>query len=385
MSATIQVHLLTSYAASLLNRDDAGFAKRIVFGGHPRIRISSQCMKRAWRESLMAMNEDDLPTGIRSDSVFETLVLPAVVARGIDEARAREGLAALIAKTVKGDRTGATSLVTKQSVLLGNREVRALAQAVSEALGQPGEPKALIDALLAAKLPKKTLNNLLGVDDPLAYGVESALFGRFVTSDVIARTDSSVSVAHAQTVHAAAPELDFFSAVDDLGAGSGAAHIGESELSAGLFYQYLSIDLATLSANLTGCEPAQWRKQDPTLLTRVVGLLVQLAATRSPGAKKGATAPYALSEFVLLEVGNGEPRQLANAFRKPVAASAEDMLHVAVGALSRHLGQLDQMYGIDTERHFATTCEDQTVTSASRAPSLQAAIASTMAAALRQD
>lgn len=41
----VQIHTLTSYPAVLLNRDDAGFAKRLPFGGVTRTRISSQCLK----------------------------------------------------------------------------------------------------------------------------------------------------------------------------------------------------------------------------------------------------------------------------------------------------------------------------------------------------
>ena len=44
----LQIHTLTSYPASLLNRDDAGFAKRMPFGDATRTRISSQCLKRHW-------------------------------------------------------------------------------------------------------------------------------------------------------------------------------------------------------------------------------------------------------------------------------------------------------------------------------------------------
>ena len=36
MSRFIQIHTLTSYPASLLNRDDVGFAKRIPFGNAER-------------------------------------------------------------------------------------------------------------------------------------------------------------------------------------------------------------------------------------------------------------------------------------------------------------------------------------------------------------
>ena len=45
----IQIHALTSYPASLLNRDDVGFAKRVPLGGVTRTRVSSQCLKRHWR------------------------------------------------------------------------------------------------------------------------------------------------------------------------------------------------------------------------------------------------------------------------------------------------------------------------------------------------
>ena len=45
----IQIHTLHTYPAALLNRDDAGLAKRLPYGGAVRTRISSQCLKRHWR------------------------------------------------------------------------------------------------------------------------------------------------------------------------------------------------------------------------------------------------------------------------------------------------------------------------------------------------
>ena len=36
----VQIHTLSSYPAVLLNRDDAGLAKRLPYGGHSRIRVS---------------------------------------------------------------------------------------------------------------------------------------------------------------------------------------------------------------------------------------------------------------------------------------------------------------------------------------------------------
>jgi len=51
MSTFIQLHMLTSYPPSNLNRDDLGRPKTAVMGGKNRLRVSSQSLKRAWRTS----------------------------------------------------------------------------------------------------------------------------------------------------------------------------------------------------------------------------------------------------------------------------------------------------------------------------------------------
>jgi len=42
----IQLHLLQSFPATCLNRDDVGAPKNLIFGGATRARVSSQCWKR---------------------------------------------------------------------------------------------------------------------------------------------------------------------------------------------------------------------------------------------------------------------------------------------------------------------------------------------------
>ena len=51
MTRFIQIHALTVYAPSNLNRDDTGRPKTAKFGGAERLRISSQALKRAIRTS----------------------------------------------------------------------------------------------------------------------------------------------------------------------------------------------------------------------------------------------------------------------------------------------------------------------------------------------
>ncbi len=51
MNKFIQLHILTSYPPSNLNRDDMGRPKTAKMGGVDRLRISSQSLKRCWRTS----------------------------------------------------------------------------------------------------------------------------------------------------------------------------------------------------------------------------------------------------------------------------------------------------------------------------------------------
>ena len=51
MDRFVQLHLLTSYPPSNLNRDDLGRPKTATMGGARRLRVSSQSLKRAWRTS----------------------------------------------------------------------------------------------------------------------------------------------------------------------------------------------------------------------------------------------------------------------------------------------------------------------------------------------
>lgn len=181
----------------------------------------------------------------------------------------------------------------------------------------------------------------------LGAGLESALFGRMVTSDPSSNKDAPVHVAHAFTVHAQERELDFVTVIDDLlrlddAAGPGSAGMFDADLTSGLYYGYVNVDVELLMANLQG---------DASVAARVAAQLVQLIARVSPGAKKGSTAPFAHAEWVMVEAGDDQPRTLANAFRKAVPLKSEsDVYAEAMTSLQGHLNQLDRAYGVGARR-----------------------------------
>ena len=161
-----------------------------------------------------------------------------------------------------------------------------------------------------------------------------------VTSDVEANIDAAVHVAHAFTIHEEESESDYFTVVDDLHRvedDAGADHIGETELTSGLFYGYVVLDRGKLLENLAG---------DQQMAHEVTRRLVHLIATVSPGAKLGSTAPYNFASWMLVEAGVRQPRSLAEAFRSP----CDPLVESAEAAMSGHIERLDNAYGSDEAR-----------------------------------
>ena len=357
----LQIHTLHSYPAALLNRDDSGLAKRMQFGGAVRTRISSQCLKRHWRvanDEFALHNIDGATKALRSRNIVERKVMAPIRAAGNASEAVLKAVEDAFNIGVYG-RSG-TSETGRQPLLLGLPEVehlreRAAAICAEYADDADGAGKAATELFNARRGESNNFRALLE-SAKLPAGLEGALFGRMVTSDPGANIDAAVHVAHAFTVHREESESDYFSVVDDLqkkDEDPGAAHIGDMELTAGLFYGYVVVDVPGLISNLEGCPADEWNTADRELAGQVVHNLLHLIATVSPGAKLGSTAPYSYANLMLVEAGNRQPRTLANAFRKRVSPQAED----AARALSSHLAQLDACYGGRETRRFMSVDE----------------------------
>ncbi|WP_019560431.1 MULTISPECIES: type I-E CRISPR-associated protein Cas7/Cse4/CasC [Caldimonas] len=351
----LQIHTLTAYPASLLNRDDANLAKRIPFGNAVRLRVSSQCLKRHWREDLVEQLPD-VPDAQRTRSFFTRTVLPKAVAAGVPETQA-QALIEPLARTVIGGGVKEGGDLN-QPMLFGLREADYFAALLRWASEQSDPVKALTERLKS----KEEEQNIKAMGKAAA-GLTGVLFGRMVTSDPLARVDAPVHVAHAFTVHAAHTEMDYFTVVDDLNRDdeTGAAHANQTELGAGLYYGYVAVDVPLLVSNLTSCDPKDWKAQDPANTRRVLDALIQSILRQSPGAKKGSTAPYAWADALYLETGTAQPRTLANAYLDALKADGKrDLRQVALERLAAYVKALDEMYGSpgsDDGRFLSTTLD----------------------------
>lgn len=368
-SRFLQIHTLTHYPASLLNRDDAGFAKRMPFGGAVRTRISSQCLKRHWRvyDGDNSLRTIDAPESVRSRISFDRYVVEPLVARGIPEDIARLAAQKIVGKVFgseakqekaakkgakKTDDQGSTAVEgpvkTSQVTVLGRPELDYLCELAHEAITSVDGVAAKIEAAIDKRTAEKDLRKNLMALRPgsLEAGLGAALFGRMVTGDILSRTDAAIHVAHAMTVHAQMTESDYFTAIDDLvreDGEQGSGHINASELTSGLFYGYVVIDVKGLVTNLG---------EDRALAGDVIERLVHIISTVSPGAKKGSTAPYAFSHLVLVESGSTQPRTLQNAFIEPVR-TAGNLIENTYAVMQQHIADLDGMYGKKEQRAHA--------------------------------
>lgn len=358
----LQIHSLHGYSGVLLNRDDSGLSKRLIYGGVPRTRVSSQCLKRHWRvnQGIHSLHSiDGVTAAIRSREIVTRRVIDPLKSFDIDP-DVIELLNDTFQTFVYGEK--GASKKSRQPLLLGEPEIRFLEREVNKLAKQyPHDIKAAKKAVGEWKKDSRANMKALRECTNLPGGITSALFGRMVTSDPEANIDAAIHVAHSITVHAEETEFDYFTMVDDLKKlddDAGAGHIGESELNSALFYGYVVVDRGLLLNNLGG---------DSQLARRVVSHLVKLIATVSPGAKLGPTAPYGYADWMMVEAGDWQPRSLCGAYREPSTAK----VGAAVARLDKHLSKIDEVYQTGELRRFFSTDGEMTRSETMQSSSLQ--------------
>ena len=320
MADFLQLHLLTAYGPSNLNRDDTGRPKSVTFGGAPRLRVSSQSLKRAWRTSDVFASRLQGHLAKRTQRLGEN-VQRRLLDGGMDEETALETarrIAGVFGKLKK--ETDKAPAQIEQLAFVSPAERSAAFELADRALrGEDIDPKA--DGLL------------LSTDT----AADVAMFGRMLADEPKYNREAAVQVSHAITVHRAVAEDDYYTAVDDLKEpheDAGAGFVGVQEFGAGSFYLYVCVDRDLLLANLGGAEEVR---------TAATAALLEAAATVSPGGKQASFASRSYAFYVLAEKGGRQPRSLAPAFLEPVAGRAQGP--DAIAALERFRDRLDEVYG----------------------------------------
>lgn len=323
----LQLHFLTSYGPANLNRDDLGIPKTAMLGGAKRLRVSSQALKRAWRNSELFAQRLHGDVGIRSKRFFLDYYERHAEPQGVTARDFAEWVNPFKATFGDFDKKGEGS----ESRSL-NKDKKALLLSTLVYLS-PRERSALESVLekLVAEGRAATADEV-STFAAVTGAADISMFGRMLASLPEHNVEAAVQIAHAITVHRAEPEDDYFSAVDDLNeTDTGSAHLGELGFGAGVFYLYACVDRDLLVKNLGG---------DSELAGRAIQALVECMATVAPTGKQKSFASNAAASYGLAELSNAQPRQLSAAFVRPIALEQDE---AAAGVLSQAIGKIEQL------------------------------------------
>jgi CRISPR system Cascade subunit CasC len=394
MKHLLEVHVLQNFAPSNLNRDDTGSPKDAIFGGYRRGRISSQCLKRAMREYVKAhglLDERDLASRTKriAQVVAKYLREDFDVEEQLAQRIARTAVSSILKSELKAKGDGA-DLLTKVLIYLNADEAQKMAQvchahldeltklsgeaaekarlAIEEAEEEVAkletqvkeeegkdEKATLKDALKGARsrlrdakksagnveIPDAIKADLKKVFETGKRSVDVALFGRMLAELPRKEPDEAAcQVAHAISTNTLEREFDYYTAVDDLNPReeTGAGMIGTTEFGSSCFYRYAAFDLEKFKENLGG---------DDELMPQGLAAFLRAMVKAKPSGKQNSFAAHNDPEYIVLSVRqNADPRNLANAFEKPVRPKRDNSLtEASIERFEQKWRRLEEAYG----------------------------------------
>lgn len=339
----LEFHVLKNYPATNLNRDDTGSPKTAFFSGQLRGRISSQCVKRSWRKSDWFK---ELDLGVRTRNL-PSLVCEELEKRGIDESfisATKKKLTGFGNKNAKESDDGTTA----QVMFFSSADIIAVADVLESTINECAGIK---------EFEKKSAKDLRDELQKMArpVNIDIALFGRMTTDDAFADVEASMQVAHAISTNAVSQESDFFTAVDDLnstyGSDAGSAMMGDIDFNANCYYQYASLDIDQLKANLCG------HPNTDEMIKHMISALINAIAFSNPTGKQNSFAGHIAPSLICVERKDKKiPISYVNAFEKPIRKNYSEE---SCMKLIDEINLFEQVYGeLCVERlWFAPKCE----------------------------
>ena len=338
MTTFIQLHLLTAYAPSNLNRDDLGRPKTAKMGNTDRLRISSQSLKRAWRTSDCFYQSLSDHIGVRSRRFARDWVYKPMIDNGISEKIAKESAIKIAGqfgkvKNEKSPKDPLSNLEIEQLVHISNYEQQAIKQ--------------LVDLLTSEK--REPTDNEVKLLRKENSSIDIALFGRMLADSPAFNIEAACQVSHALGVSTVTIENDFFTAVDDLNnndVDAGSAHLGSRGFASALFYTYVCISRDLLLENLNG---------DEVLVEKTLKALTESAAKIAPTGMQNSFASRAYTSYLLIEKGSQQPRSLAVAYFNPIRS--QDLVNDAITRLEEQRDKFDKVYGQCADSRYVLNSE----------------------------
>jgi len=367
----IQIHTLKQHAPSNLNRDDSGAPKSCIFAGTERLRISSQCLKRKIRTGnamdsfranagasdmirtrslkeyvLSEVSSDPVIAVATAVAIHSMAMAPGNFEKSLGKADKKKDIEPMLdpkSKTkisLKGGVADISMLdesdmnvFVERSMLEGNydgtqvialskNEIKTLAGMIEDARTEDSSPGWVGRAVTEYASAIKLRNNRGDLSSDVA------MFGRMITGEgLFDNVDSAIQVAHAISTRPMNLDVDFWTAADDFITDNGSAHMGDRMFAASTFYEYASINVDTLKANLL----ASGFDNVDEIAADMIKAVIASSVMENPSGYQNSFASHPLASSLVIHVGSGSPFSAASAFAdfdedKPELQDAESRL-----------------------------------------------------------
>lgn len=341
----VDIHMIKSFQPTNLNRDDTGAPKTCMFGGFQRSRISSQCLKRSWRTSELLREE----IGERNISI-RTRKLPDLIEEKLRKENISDEYISIIRKKVTGfgtkEGTESKDERTAQIIAYSADDIADISSLIMEELKNCTTKKEV------EKISIKDVQKKIGENIKRSVTLDTALFGRMVTSEALSNVEASMQVAHAISTNRVFMESDFFTAVDDLISGNeaelGSGMLGDIDYNSSCYYIYASLDTDKLSENLRNVENAE------EIMQKIVPVMINTMAMTNPSGKQNSFAGHSLPSAVLVECKTKHiPVSYANAFEVPIKPDKErGLVSNSIASLKKECESIAKDFDIPVEKRL---------------------------------
>jgi CRISPR system Cascade subunit CasC len=392
----IELELLRSHANACLNRGEHGEVKTSFYGGLQRIRISSQCSKRAVREAMHAALGDGrgyrtiqlsqllakrLTIAPEQSDFLSKLIVHALSGQKLEKENANtllfisdpemDAIAKLFTDTATRDALFRlyTAKLENHEAIERAKKAKKEAEKKAKAAAKAGEAVPVVEpAPVIAAFDDGAFDpikgKILAALQSASLGWDIALHGRMTANAKASSVDSALSVAHSFTVHEAQPEADYFSALDDLQRDdqSGSAYLDEAEFGSGTFYSYAALDVVQLIDNLFD-KPRELSDKPLTAsqheeLSRVVEAWLRASVFALPKARRNTMNADTMPSYVRITVTkDGVPVNHAAAFEH-FRTNGESVVKTAIKKLEDAVKREAKFFGIAPEKHWAIDLEN---------------------------
>ncbi|AEC02350.1 type I-E CRISPR-associated protein Cas7/Cse4/CasC [Parasphaerochaeta coccoides] len=315
----IEFHIIQSFPVTTLNRDDVGAPKTALVGGVTRARVSSQAWKRQVR---LHLHDFGIKLAVRTKYISQK-IQEACQSLGASEDHAHsvgEAIAEVLAKDT-------LYFFSDSEALELARYAQSLDFDPKKIIGENKKDlKKIFDAQKSGLIK--------GFKSQEVDGLDIALFGRMVALAPDLNVEAATSFAHAISTHKVANELDFFTAIDDLGSDTPASsHMGTLEFNSATYYRYVSLDLGQLEQNLG----------DTKHIPIAVSTFIKALYVAVPFARQSTLSGSSPWDYARVLVRNGQRIQAP--FDKPVKPTEEGFSLPSINRLNEFLDRQEKLAG----------------------------------------